>query len=325
MLGLHPGVVTLDADSTHTEVFGLGKEGASWNYEGKRTYQPLVVFWAERGRSLAADLLPGGAQPKARAPRLLARAIRLLPEGATEVRLLADSGFYSADVIKACGRWGVRFSISAPRHPGMWRALEALSEEDFRPVEDMEGAEVACTTYEMHEVGTVRLIVRRVKVDASALPSVKGRRRRTVPRDQLQLALEGKLTTVYAYSFIVTDLDGDPVEIERWHRQRAAAEELFKDAKLGVGMRRMPMGDRRAGAAWMQACLLALSLSSMLHQVSGLPERAQGKRLRRELIRVPGRLVRTGRRLMLRLPEALAPAALFVGLYATLRTLGPPG
>jgi hypothetical protein len=325
MLGLAPGVVTLDADSTHTEVFGAAKQGASWNYEGKRTYQPLVVFWAERGRSLVADLLPGGAQPKARAPRLIARAIKLLPEGATEIRLRADSGFYSAEVIKACRRRGIRFSISAVRSTGVWRALEGLSDQDFRPARDMEGAEVACTTYEMHGVGAVRLIVRRVKIDASTLPSVRGRRRRTIPRDQLQLALEGKLTTVYAYSFIVTDLEGDAAEIEWWHRQRAGAEELFKDAKLGVGMRRMPMGDARANAAWMQTCLLALSLSSMLHQVDGLPSRPQGKRRRRELIRVPGRVVCSGRRLILHLPPSLPTVALFLSLYATLRALGPPG
>jgi hypothetical protein len=317
--------VTLDTDSTHTEVYGRAKEGAGWSYEGKRSYQPLVVSWAERRRPLAADLLPGNANPLSRAPRLLQRAFRLLPPGATEVRLRADSGFYSAAVVRACRRRGARFSISAPRTPAIWRALERLSEEDFRPARDMEGAEVASTTYEMEGVGEVRLIVRRVEVPADALPSVRGRRRRTIPKDQLRLALEGELATVHAYSFIVTDLEGDAVEIEWWHRQRAGAEELFKDAKLGVGMRRMPMGDRRANAAWMQACLLALSLSSMLHQVAGLPSRAQGKRLRRELIRVPGRIVRTGRRVLLRLPAALPTAAFFIGLYAALRALRPPG
>jgi hypothetical protein len=90
-------------------------------------------------------------------------------------------------------------------------------------------------------------------------------------------------------------------------------------------MRHMPTGDRRANAAWMQACLLALSFSSMLHQVVGLPSRAQGKRLRRDLIRVPGRIVRTGRRVVLRPPAALPTAAFFIGLYVALRALRPPG
>lgn len=80
-----------------------------------------------------------------------------------------------------------------------------------------------------------------------------------------------------------------------------------------------------ANAAWMQTCLLAFSLASMLQLCAGRTERAQGKRLRRELIRIPGRVVRSGRRLVLHLPAALAPAAFFLGLYATLRGLGPPG
>ena len=90
-------------------------------------------------------------------------------------------------------------------------------------------------------------------------------------------------------------------------------------------MRHMPTGDRRATAVWMHVCQLALTLGSLLAQLAGLPDRPQGKRLRRELIRVPARVVRTGRRLVLRLPQALAPAAFLLGLYQTLRALGPPG
>jgi hypothetical protein len=125
-LGSSPGVVTLDCDSPHTEVYGQAKEGAGWSYEGKRSWKPLVVSWAERRRPLASELLPGNANPVARAPRLLQRAFRLIPDGATEVRLRADSGFYSAAVVRACRRRGVALLDLRPPHPGARSAI-ALS------------------------------------------------------------------------------------------------------------------------------------------------------------------------------------------------------
>lgn len=323
--GLAPGIITLDADSTWCEVFGPGKEGTGWSYEGQRSYQPFVVFWSERARPLAADLLAGNDNAVHRAPRLLHRALKALPAGAREIRLRADSGFYSAPLMAACRRRGVRFSISAKRTTAVWREIGALPDQAFRPAIDMPGAEVAEGTHQVEGVGEVRLIVRRVELDASSLPSVKGRRRRTIPSEQLQLAEQGKAWRVYSYSAIVTDLEGDAAEVEHHHRQRAGMEELFKDAKLGGGMGHMPMGERRANTAWMVACLIALALASMLHQVGGGPVRARGKRRRRELLAVPGRVLRSGRRLILRLPPGLPSAALFIGLYETLRALGPPG
>jgi len=225
----------------------------------------------------------------------------------------------------ACRKQKVRFSISAKRTKTIWREIGGVPDQAFFPALDMAGAEVAETTHHVEGVGPVRLIVRRVQIDAEALPTVRGRRRRTIPPEQMALALEGRATRVYAYSAIVTDLAGEAREIEHWHRRRTDIEELIKDAKLGAGMRHMPMGRRRPNAAWTLCCLLALNLASMLQQVAGRTVRAHGKRVRRELVRVPGRVLRSGRRTLLRLPAALVSAAFFIGLYSALRGLGPAG
>src|SRR5207245_2224993 len=130
-------------------------------------------------------------------------------------------------------------------------------------------AQVAETTHEVAGVGTCRLIVRRVEIKASDVPSIKGRRRRTIPTEQLRLVAEGKLGKVYCYSAIVTDLEGSAVDIEAWHRCRVSIEELFKDAKHGHGLAHLPMGRLQSNAAWLQVCMLAVNLSSMLQQVAG--------------------------------------------------------
>ena len=70
-LGRDPsGPVTLDFDSTQVEVYGRRKPGARVNYKGELAYQPLLCSWAERGRTLASELLAGSASTKGEEPRL---------------------------------------------------------------------------------------------------------------------------------------------------------------------------------------------------------------------------------------------------------------
>jgi len=319
-LGLTPGVITLDADSTTCETFGAKKKGTGWSHAGVRGYQPFVVSWSERRRFLAADLLAANNNPVAVSPRLLRRALTLLPKGARAKQLRGDSGFYSADLMAECAKRGVRFSICAKRTTVIWAEMLSIPRGAWRPARDMRRAQVAETTHEVEGVGTCRLIVRRVEVKASDLPSIKGRRRRTIPKEQLRLASEGRLGKVYCYSAIVTDLEGTAVDIEAWHRCRVSIEELFKDAKHGHGLAHLPMGRLQPNAVWMQCCMLAVNLSSMLQQVAGRAVRAHAKRLRSELICIPARLVRSGRRVILRLAPS-ADKAMFWDLYAAIRAI----
>jgi hypothetical protein len=190
----------------------------------------------------------------------------------------------------------------------------SIPKQAWRPAKDMRRAQVAETTHEVEGVGTCRLIVRRVEIKASDVPSIKGRRRRTIPKEQLRLASEGKLGKVYCYSAIVTDLQGAAADIEAWHRCRVSIEELFKDAKHGHGLAHLPMGRLQPNAVWMQVCMLAVNLSSMLQQVAGRNVRAHAKRLRSELLCIPARVVRSGRRVILRLAPG-ADKAMFWDLY----------
>jgi hypothetical protein len=147
-------------------------------------------------------------------------------------------------------------------------------------------------------------IVRRVKLSAAEVSAdPRARRRRTIDPQQLPLALDGEITTWYACSFIVTNLRGDPVAIEAWFRNRGQIEERIKDSKLGMALRHPPSGRLAANQAWMWACLLTLNLSVWLQGLAGLDTdgRANGKRLRRELIRVPGRLAFHARQLIVHL------------------------
>lgn len=335
-LGRDPaGPVTLDFDSTQVEVYGRSKPGAGRGYGGQLSYQPLLCSWAQRGRMLASELLSGDASTRGNEPRrLLARALSFLPAGHGQVGCRFDAGFYRTDLLADCRKRGARFSISVPRSEAMWSALERIPEQAWRPAQGLEQAEVAETTHRPHgwEHEPLRLIVRRVAHAADALSDdPRARRRKTIPREQLALGLQGALDTVYGYSFVLTDLTGEAAAVERQHRERAQVEERIKDQKLGLSLRRLPLSDLDGNRVWLHCTALALNLLALLSDLlfgadpaGHLPRRRQAKWLRRMLLCVPARIVRHARRIRLRLPAGLPSAGRFADAYAAARGLSPP-
>ena len=335
-LGRTPeGEVTLDFDSTGVEVYGRNKPGAGVNYQGELASQPLICGWAQRGRLLGSELLAGNDSTRGEEPRgLLRRVLGYLPDGHGSVSARFDSGFYRVDLLSDCRARSVRFSISVPRSSAMWSALARIGEQAWQPAEGLEDAEVAETTYipTGWEHEPLRLIVRRVAHQADALSDdPRARRKRTIPREQLDLGLSGEADVVYGYSFILTDLAGEAAAIEHHHRDRAQIEERIKDAKLGISLRRLPLSDLEANRVWLHCSTLALNLLALLNDLlfgidppGHLPRRRQAKFVRRMLLCVPARVIPHARRIILRLPVGLVSAPAFQAAYTAARGLAPP-
>ncbi len=179
----------------------------------------------------------------------------------------------------------------------------------------MHGAQVAACDYAPAgwPDGTYT-IIRRVKISVDKLSAdPRSRRRRTVAKDQLALALGGAADYVWAVSFIVTNIPadhGDLVGLEAWFRNRTAIEERFREVKHGGGLNHLPSADPAVNSVWMWAGLLAGALSVMLQSLTGLdtqahaPGRMRIATLRHQLLNIPGRLIRHARGLTLRLRPA---------------------
>jgi hypothetical protein len=330
-LGRDPKVpVTIDLDATQVEVYGRRKQGAGRSRRGSLSYAPHVAFWAERGRALTSELVGGNREKLAgvECARIARRALRLLPAGHGKATFRVDSAYYSCELLTALRAEGAGFTVSLPRSPAIWKALAEIPAQAWQQAREMEGAEVAETTYTPAgwEAEPLRLIVRRVCFSAAHLAagSVNARRRKTIPPEQLALALDGEVASVFGYSFILTDIhDQDAVTVEHFHRQRAQIEERLKEAKLGQALRHLPSGNADANRLWLTAALLALNLTAFCcdlcpaARASGAalaehgPLRRAAKTLRRLLFCVPARIVRTGRRLILRLPAGFRHADTF--------------
>ena len=305
--------VTLDVDATDVEVYRRSKRGCAYNYQGQRAYRLDIVFWAELGVPVAADLLSGNDDPRASAVGLLRRGLAGLPEGVGKVRVRMDAGYFAGEIARECLFRGIQFAIGAKRNQAVWRAATTIPDHAWVPAIGMEHAEVAVCDYvpDWWPADTVCL-VRRVRIPVEAVSAdPRARRRRTIRKDQLALALEGKLDYVYGYSFILTNLDVSTeekiAEVEWWYRHRTDIEALNRDSKHGAALRHMPSGDQVVNTVWMWAALLATAISAWLQELTGI-DRGNGRgrrsitRLRRELFCVPARVVHHARRIELRLP-----------------------
>ncbi len=299
--GAAPEQVTLDFDASLVNVHSE-KEGAAPTYKGGFGYHPLLVFCDETSEALAAKLRPGGAGANTAADHrlLLDAAVAQLPvttkaddpEGGMDVLVRADTagathGFVDAIVAKNFG-----FSIGLDITEAVRLAILSVPGAAWQipmtqQMEDREGAGVAeITSY----------------LDLSAWP--EGTRaicRREEPHVGAQFNLfdpDGWRHQV----FICNSTDPDIVYLEARHRGHARVEDHIKEAKA-LGLLRFPSHDFAANAAWLLAVGIAADLQAWAQTLclSGELATCEPKRLRYAAWHVAGRLVRSGRRRILRL------------------------
>ena len=337
--------VTIDMDTTDVEVYGRLKQGVAFNHQGQRVGRPHVATWAETSVVLAADLGDGRDDPRASCAEVLGRALGALPASARagRIRLRADAGYFAGQLARAALFADVEFAIGARRTTPLWRLLDGVADQDWTDAVDMTGAQVAVAEYcpDWWPAAT-RLLIRRVRLDldrGQVSDDPRARRRRTLHPDQQALPLDelAAADVVFAYSFIVTNLDvstgAKAVEVEHWYRHRTQVENLFRDTKHGAGLRHLPSGHHAVNRAWMWGALLAATSTGWLHHLTATHRggrlvghgvrggQAMIATLRRRLLTVPARLIRHARGLTLRLPPG---DQLLAEVLARLRALPHP-
>jgi hypothetical protein len=278
-LGAGPGArrLVIDVDSTICEVEGKKKQGAAFGYTRVLGYHPILATRADTGEVLHARMRKGSANTARGARRFIEELIaRVRRAGATgEIVVRVDSGFWSKETIATLGRLGVRYTMAVRTNTkGVAEAIVAIDEDawdaiDYTP--DGE-AQVAECTYNGR-----RLIVRRTRLT-----------------DRVQ----ARLWPDWRHFGFLTDLDGDAVSLDAFHRKHAVVELDIRDLKEGAGMEHVPSGKFHANSAWLQCAVLAHNLirwTATLGQAAPPDRRTVARTVRERLINIPGRLVnRTG-------------------------------
>jgi hypothetical protein len=286
--------LVFDIDSTVIETYGTQKQGTSKrNYRGVRGYHPLILAEASTGQVVSSRLRDGNAAPARDATIFLDDTFNALGETVaaySETVLRGDSGFYTKDVIDTCRRHNVRFSITIRQYAPIRDLITNIDKDSYETVPSVGIQQFAVTEIPYTVKGrtgrnpvSCRLIVRRT----------------TIPKDTGDPQL--RLFDLVDYRAFVTDLDGDPKELDRFHRQHAVIETVIRDLKHGMALNHMPSGSFQANAGWLQLNILAHNLARWTARlVSSTP--ITTKTLRHRYLNCPGRITRNSREHVLHLP-----------------------
>jgi len=334
------GEFTIDVDSSIHETYGLQKQGGSrFGYTQVRGYHPLYAIAGEDGEVLHCRLRGGNCHTARGADGFLAETFsRVRAAGVTgPLKMRGDSGFYSKKVVAACQRAGANWSITVKLYPNIHAAISTIPDDAWKPIPYWldDGADVAAidfAAFKAHKTDpgvACRLVVRRTK---------------PTPGSQLALLVD------WSYHAFIADLDGDPVELDAWHRAHANCENAIRDLKYGVGLNHLPSGRFGANAAWLALNVLAHNLSRWTVRIGGIdtvpaagiadqdpalignPNHDQPARptrksfvttdlLRRRYLAIPGRLARSARQLTLHLPARWPWADQFNTMLETIRSV----
>jgi len=286
--------LTIDLDSSIVEVYGRAKQGAAFGYTKVRGYHPQFATCASTQMVLFSRLRGGSAGAARGAKSFLTETVsRVRDAGASgQLTIRADSAFYSRAVLGTAVKLGVDFSVTARQDTKIRAAVEAIAENAWTPIPywlstpEVSGADVAETSYTAFsgaDAITVRLVVRRV---------------RPTPGSQLALF------TNWDYHAFVTNRPGDLVQVEADHRRHAVVEQRIAELK-SAGLAHLPSGKFTANAAWLALAVMAHNLGRAVGRLAGPDlDKATASTLQHAVFTVPGRLVSSGRRRHLRLPES---------------------
>lgn len=303
------GPLYLDIDASLVDIHSERKIGAAPNYKGGFGFHPLFCFADATGDALAGMLRPGNAGANCAADHIavLDDALAQLPDDfraghrpgddasqvKREIRMRTDSAGSTKAFVKALGDRNIRFMTVASSNTEVYNAIfdaEGIEEvwleavgQDGQPRERSHVCELTSLVELKGWPACTRLIVRREPLHPGAQTS-------------LFPSLE------YRYWGFYTDCEGEPVALEAAMRAHAHVENHIERLKAS-GLCRFPFTDFQANANWMQVVMMAADLVRWFQLLccDGYWRSARPKALRWGMWHAPGRLVRSGRRSIVRL------------------------
>ncbi len=330
-----PAGLILDVDATLLTAHS-DKQDAAPTYKHGFGFHPLLVFLdrpdVSGGEALAGILRPGNAGSNTAADHLtvLDLALEQLPEhtrptpsslqdqSGPQVLIRADSAGATRAFLAGCRQRGVRYSVGLAVDPRIQDAVTLIPVDAWQPAISTDG-----TVRDNGEIVELTELL-----DLSAWPAgsrVICRRERPHPGAQYRFTdIDG-----HRFQVLLTDTPGrgnDIAALELRHRQHARVEDRIRNGK-DRGMRNLPCQDWHTNAAWLELTLAAADLTTWAQALcfTGTLRRVEPKRFRYRALHIAGRLVRTGRRLILRLDQDWPWATDLAQAFTRLRAAPWPG
>ena len=311
--GMDPGYYVIDIDGTLVTA-DSDKEQAAPTYKHGFGFYPLLAYLDRTGEPLAGLLRPGNAGSGTAADHIvvLDAALAQLPVDprTREVIVRTDSAALSHAFLTACRERAVRFVVGHALTAEVARIVVQAPESRWIPaisadgMDEREGAEVA-------EVSDL--------VDLSGWPEgtrMIARREEPHPGAQLTFSdIDGRRYQV----FLTDHPEGELAFLEALYRGRGRCECAIRDSK-DTGLANLPSADFAINQAWLALVLVAGDLLAWMKGIclEGELAKAEPKRLRFALLHAAGLIVRSARRLTLRIAAGWVWADELVTAFARL-------
>lgn len=281
-----------DLDSTVLIVYGRA-EGARVGYNpkkpGRRSYHPLLCFEANFQEFWHGSLRPGNAGASTGAVPFLGVCLAKVPStvARSRIRFRMDSGFYGSPVLRFLDASGGGYVIVAREYRNIRARARGCR---FRRLRN--GWEVGEFREKVHH-----------KMDHPHRFVVV---RRPIPDDPEEA---GQLTLFkdrrYLYHVFVTNLRLSPWRVYRFYSPRATIEKNIREFVYDYPLGKIPTDTWTANVAFFQLVLFAANLVHWFKRLC-LPPAYRSTTLdtiRTDFVVLPAKLVRHGRRNIVRLPH----------------------
>jgi Transposase DDE domain group 1 len=283
--------LTLDIDATGIEA---EKYGAFYTYKNYKGYMPLVGHIAETGAIVGDEFREGNVAPATGNREFIQRCAQQLPKGKRIAYVRSDSAAYQAEIFNDCEANNISYAIGGRMCASLLQTIKRLPESAWQRFVDRHGiktnTEIATVAWSMEDTkNAFTMIVKRAPIVQPDL--FNGER--------------------YSYHLVATNrCEEDPQTVLHWYYERADhSENGIKELKIGFGMEQMPCGTLNANAVFFRLGVLAYNLF-ILFKRKALDSRwlrSKINTIRLHIYHLPGKIVRTARRLFLQVPMHAVP------------------
>lgn len=305
-----PESVTLVLDSTVSVRYGERQAGAERGYNpkkpGRPSHHPLLAFVQETGDCLGVRWRPGNAHTAAGAEAWLSDLVgRLREMGITDITVRLDKGFFSRSMVQHLQALELDFLLKIPAH-GWLRDHQRPWHQSAKGEDIFPGHELWTTSGSLWGVRLLSLQTRR---------PLEGEG--TLELDTYEVPLS---------AHVLTNIEGIHA-LTAWRRYNQGAVIEQRIAELGqLSVGQTAIDDLEGNALLWSLGMLAYQLLHTFRTtaLSGSWRRAQPKRLRLWLFRLPAKITRHARKTYLQLLNSEPARARLLVALRRLGGLPPP-